>query len=135
MQKRLFSLFSILTLILFFCSGSFAQDMGKESASHDMMKGMSHGSPVTVIVTHAVKEYASWRKVYDADEPNRKKMGFKVSGVYADAKDPNMISIIGTFPSASAVDAFMSSPKLKEAMENAGVVGAPDVKVLKAMPK
>ena len=58
-----------------------------------------------------------------------------MSGVYADAKDPNMVTIVGTFPSASAVDAFMTSPKLKEAMDKAGVVGPPDVKVLKAMPK
>ena len=135
MQKRRFSLFSLLSLLLFLSAGSFAQDMGKESAAHDMMKGSSKAAPVTVIVTHAVKEYTSWRKAYDADEPNRKKMGFKVTGVYVDAKDPNLVSIIGTFPSASAVDAFISSPKLKEAMENAGVVGAPDVKVLKAMPK
>ena len=122
-------------LLLFVALGSQAQDMQKESAGHDMMKGKSHGSPVTVIVTHAVKEYASWRKVYDADEPNRKAMGFKVWGVYADTKDPNMVTIIGTFPSASAVEAFMGSPKLKEAMEKAGVVGKPDVKVLAAMAK
>ena len=135
MQKRMFSLLSMLSLVVLFSTLSFAQEMAPKAAAHDMMKGMSHGAPVTVIVTHAVKDYASWRKVYDADEPNRKKMGFKVSGVYADAKDPNMVTLIGTFPSASAADAFMSSPKLKEAMENAGVVGAPDVKVMKAMPK
>jgi quinol monooxygenase YgiN len=62
-------------------------------------------------------------------------MGFKVWGVYRDAKSPNWVSIIGTFPNAGAVDAFMASPKLKEAMENAGVLGKPDVKVLTAAAK
>jgi hypothetical protein len=50
-------------------------------------------------------------------------------------KKPKWVTIIGTFPNAGAVDAFMSSPKLKEAMENAGVIGKPDVKVLTAGAK
>jgi quinol monooxygenase YgiN len=116
-----------MACLLFAASaGAFAQDMKKEPAKSGM---------VTVIVTHEVKEYTSWRKVYDADEPNRKMMGFKVWGVYRDAKSPNWVSIIGTFPNAGAVDAFMASPKLKEAMENAGVLGKPDVKVLTAAAK
>jgi hypothetical protein len=132
MPKRLLS---VLCMVLFVAIGSFGQDMKKETANPDMKKDAARKGPVTVIVTHAVKEYASWRKVYDADEPNRKTMGFKVWGVYADAKDPNLVTIIGTFPTAAAVDGFMSSPKLKDAMESAGVIGKPDVKVLAAMAK
>jgi quinol monooxygenase YgiN len=132
MVKRMLSL---VCLLLILAVGSFAQDMKKEPAMQDMKKEPAKGGAVTVVLTHEVKDYASWRKVYDADEPNRKMMGFKVWGVYADAKNPNLISIIGTFPSAGAVDAFMSSPKLKTAMDNAGVLGKPDVKVLTAMAK
>ncbi len=132
MQKRLFLL---LSLSLFLFVASFAQDAEKKPAGHEMMKGMSKDASVTVIVTHAVKDYASWKKVYDADAANRKAVGFKVWGVYADAKDPNLVTLIGTFPNAGAVEAFMSNPKLKEAMEAGGVVGKPDVKVLNAMSK
>ena len=132
MAKRILSL---ACLFLFLAVGSFAQDMSKETVKQEMKKAPAKSGTVTVIVTHEVKDYASWRKVYDADEPNRKIMGFKVWGVYADTKNPNVVSIIGTFPNAGAVDAFMASPKLKEAMEHAGVVGRPDVKVLTAMAK
>jgi quinol monooxygenase YgiN len=59
----------------------------------------------------------------------------KVWGVYADVKNPNMITIIGTFPSAAALEGFVSSPKLKEAMDKGGVMGKPDVKVLTATAK
>jgi hypothetical protein len=52
-----------------------------------------------------------------------------------DMKNPNMVTIIATFPSAAAMDALVSSPKLKEAMDNGGVISKPDVKVLKAMAK
>jgi quinol monooxygenase YgiN len=132
MVKRLLSL---VCLVLVLSSGSFSQDMKKGSAVQEMKKEPAKSGTVTVIVTHEVKEYASWRKVYDADEPNRKMMGFKVWGVYRDANSPNWVSIIGTFPNAAAVDAFMASPKLKEAMDNAGVLGKPDVKVLMATAK
>jgi quinol monooxygenase YgiN len=113
-------------LVLSVSAGVFAQDMKKDPAK---------SGTVTVIVTHEVKEYASWRKVYDADEVNRKMAGFKVWGVYRDAKSPNWVTIIGTFPNAGAVDAFISNPKLKEAMEKGGVLGKPDVKVLTATAK
>jgi quinol monooxygenase YgiN len=100
-----------------------------------MKKGTAKSGTVTVIITHEVKEYASWRKVYDADETNRRAAGMKVWGVYADVKNPNMITIIGTFPSAAALEGFVSSPKLKEAMDKGGVMGKPDVKVLTATAK
>ena len=113
-------------LVLSVSAGVFAQDMKKDPAK---------SGTVTVVVTHEVKEYTSWRKVYDADEVNRKMAGFKVWGVYRDAKSPNWVTIIGTFPNAGAVDAFISNPKLKEAMEKGGVLGKPDVKVLTATAK
>jgi hypothetical protein len=109
--------------------------MKKGSAMQEMKKEPAKSGIVTVIVTHEVKEYVSWRKVYDADEPNRRAIGFKVWGVYRDVKSPNWVSVIGTFPNAGAVDAFMASPKLKEAMERGGVMGKPDVKVLMAAAK
>jgi quinol monooxygenase YgiN len=57
-----------------------------------------------------------------------------VTGVYADVNNPNMISVIGEFPSAAAADAFTTSPLLKDVMEKAGVIGKPEIKVL-AKPK
>ena len=117
---------ALVCLLLFVSAGSLAQDM---------KKGTAKSGTVTVIITHEVKEYASWRKVYDADETNRRAAGMKVWGVYADVKNPNIISIIGTFPSAAALEGFVSSPKLKEAMDKGGVMGKPDVKVLTATAK
>ena len=37
---------------------------------------------VSVIVSHECKNYSDWRKVFDADEVNRLKAGFKITGVY-----------------------------------------------------
>ena len=120
------SLFLVAVLTFCVALGLFSQETKKKPA---------HSGKVTVIVTHEVKDYTTWRKGYDADEPNRKAGGFKVSGVYADANNPNMVTIIGEFPSVETANAFISSPKLKEVMESAGVVGKPDVKILKAAKK
>jgi hypothetical protein len=126
---------SLVCSILLLSAGSFAQEMMEHSGSKDMMKDKGHGGTVTAIISHEVKDYAPWRKVFDADEPNRKGAGMKVWGVYADVKNPNMVTIIATFPSVAAMEAFVSSPKLKEAMDKGGVLGKPDVKVLNAMAK
>jgi hypothetical protein len=106
--------------------GSFAQES---------MKAPAHAGKVTVIVTHEVKDYAAWRKVFDTDELNRKHVGFTISGVYADVQHPNLVSVVGEFPSAAAAEAFTSSPKLKEVMAKGGVMGKPDVKILVVAPK
>ena len=119
-------LFFVVGMTLCLSIGTSAQEATKKPAHHEK---------VVVIITHEVKEYNAWRKGYDADEPNRKQAEFKVSGVYADVSNPNMVTIIGEFPSAAAADAFSTSPKLKEVMEKAGVVGKPEVKVLTAMHK
>jgi quinol monooxygenase YgiN len=123
MVKKLF-LLAALTLSL--VVAGMAQEMTRKP---------EHGTGVTVIVTHEVKDYATWRKGYDADETNRQKAGFRVRGVYADVKNPNLVSIIGEFPSVAAAEAFTTSPKLKEVMEKAGVIGMPEVKILTRAPK
>jgi hypothetical protein len=84
----------------------------------------------TAIITHEVKNYSDWRKVYDADEVNRSKAGFRISGVFRSAKNPNLITLIGEAPNEQALTNFMSNPKLKEAMDLGGVIGMPDVKIL-----
>jgi quinol monooxygenase YgiN len=120
------NLFLVVAMTLCLAMGASAQEAMKKPAP---------GGKVVVVVTHEVKDYDSWRKGYNADELNRKNVGFKVWSVYADVNNPNMVSVIGEFPSAAAAEAFSTSPKLKEVMEKAGVVGKPDVKVLTAKPK
>jgi hypothetical protein len=85
---------------------------------------------VTVIISHECKNYPDWRKVFDADEVNRLKAGFKSTAVYHSVDNPNKITIIGEGPSVEAIKGFMANPALKETMEKGGVLGMPDVKIL-----
>ena len=85
---------------------------------------------ISVILSHEVKNYSNWRKVYDEDEKNRSKAGLNLTGVYQSIDNPNMITLIGEAPSVEALKKFMANPDLKAAMEKGGVVGMPEVKIL-----
>jgi hypothetical protein len=89
-----------------------------------------HGGKVTVIVTHEVKDYAVWKKGFDAHGSFRTKAGFSTQGVYCDVKNPNWVTVVGEFPNAAAAEAFFTSQDLKDTMAKVGVIGKPDVKVL-----
>jgi hypothetical protein len=84
----------------------------------------------TIIITHEIKNYSDWRKVYDADEVNRKNAGFVSKGQYRSVENPNIITIIGEAPSEESIKNFMADPRLKSAMEKGGVIGFPEVKIL-----
>jgi hypothetical protein len=86
---------------------------------------------VTVIITHECKNYSDWRKVFDADEVNRSKAGFKSTGVYHSVENANKITIIGEAPSVEVINSFMANPELQAAMERGGVISMPEVKILK----
>jgi len=85
---------------------------------------------VTVVISHECKNYSVWRKIFDADEVNRSKAGFKSTGVYHSFDNANKITILGEAPSVDAIQGFLSNPALKEAMEKGGVIGIPEVKIL-----
>ncbi len=85
---------------------------------------------VTVILTHEVKDFSEWKKGFDAGESFRAQNGVKTVAVYHSVDNANLVTAITEFPSAEAVKGFMSNPNLKSDMEKAGVVGAPEVKIL-----
>ena len=85
---------------------------------------------VHVILTHEVKDFFAWKKVYEEREPLRTKSGIKMTGVYTSVDNPNQVTLTGECASAELVYRFMSQPELKAAMQAAGVVSAPDMKVL-----
>jgi hypothetical protein len=85
---------------------------------------------ITTILSHEVKDYNSWKKVFDEDAPNRSKMGVKITGLYKSVDNPKMITIFCEVPSEKAIKDFMANPDLKVAMEKGGVIGMPEVKIL-----
>lgn len=86
---------------------------------------------ITVIISHEVKNYSDWRKVYDEDENNRSEAGIKLTDVFESVDNPNMITMIGEARSVEAVYKFMENPDLKVAMEQGGVISKPEIKLIR----
>lgn len=81
----------------------------------------------TLFVRHKVQDFTAWKAGYEAFEPERATMGVTSHGAYQSDEDPNEVTVYHHFDSMESAKAFAGSAKLKEAMEGAGVVGAPDM--------
>jgi hypothetical protein len=85
---------------------------------------------VTTILSHEVKNYADWRKVFDSHAEDRSRMNVSISGVYQSADNPNKVTVITKVPSMEVIHSFLSNPDVKATMEKGGVIGMPEVKIL-----
>ena len=86
----------------------------------------------TLIVTHKVKDFASWKTAFDADETNRIHAGLRVKGLYQSIEDANEVTLISEADDIEKVKAMFSSPDFQKVMQDAGVVSEPQIKLLKS---
>ena len=89
----------------------------------------------TVVVKHRVRDYADWRRAFDAYLQSRKAGGEKAYQILHPADEPNNLTVIFEWDSAENVQAFLEGRKLKEAMREAGVIEAPDISILEEIDR
>jgi hypothetical protein len=82
-----------------------------------------------MLVTHKVKDFAKWKMAYDGDDSNRLAAGVHSYVIGRGVPDSNMVVVAMKIDDQQKAKAFGSSPKLKKAMQQGGVVGAPTVKM------
>jgi hypothetical protein len=83
---------------------------------------------VTILVVHhRVRDYASWKPVFDDHQSVRASHGASRHWVYQAPDDPNDVVVAVEFPSPDAARGFMDDPSLAPAMQRAGVEGQPTV--------
>jgi hypothetical protein len=80
-----------------------------------------------ILVRHKVADFAKWKVAYDADAPGRQSAKLKQLHLLRGVDDPNEVVMLFATEDIAAARAFVSSPKLKETMEKAGVVDRPTV--------
>jgi hypothetical protein len=102
---------------------------GAKLKSH-MSKKKKSIEMTTTIMTHEVKNFTEWKKVFDAGEPLRQHSGVTINGVYRSVDNPNHITIIMESPDSRVVQGFLTNPDLSAAMAEAGVLGVPQAKIL-----
>lgn len=86
--------------------------------------------PQTVIIVwHKVANFAKWKVGYDAHDSFRVASGVHNYIIGRSVDDSNMVLVATKADDVEKAKAFTKSASLKEAMKNAGVVGAPTVMI------
>jgi quinol monooxygenase YgiN len=83
-----------------------------------------------MFVQHRVKDYATWKNVFDSAFKMRAASGELSAQIYRDASDPNKITVVNKWDSLENAQKFVQSPDLQAAMAAAGVEGMPVVTFL-----
>ena len=82
---------------------------------------------VYVVVDHKVADYAKWKPVFDKHAETRKKSGSKGGTLFHISGEPNHPCILFEFDTMDNAKKFYESEDLKRVMQDAGVIGKPDV--------
>ncbi|HEX9709513.1 MAG TPA: antibiotic biosynthesis monooxygenase [Candidatus Thermoplasmatota archaeon] len=79
------------------------------------------------MVKHSVKDYATWKAVFEAGSGSRKAAGCKDSIALRASKNPNEVTVLNEWDSVENARKFVESPEMTAAMEKAGVTGHSEV--------
>jgi hypothetical protein len=85
---------------------------------------------ITTILSHEVKNYNIYKKVFERDVENSSKLGLNITGVYKSSKNPKMITLICEIPSKETITSFHAWSKLNELLQKVGIESKPEVKLL-----
>ena len=77
------------------------------------------------IASHPVKDFDTWKSLFDQFEPIRKEGGERSAVILQHADDPNMVTILNTWDTIEAAQSFFNREELKVAMRDAGVTAPP----------
>jgi len=80
-----------------------------------------------VIIRHEVGDYAAWKRAFDGHADARAHAGVIGHAVNRSEKNPNVVVVYLQAESLEPLRAFASAPEVKQVMQAAGVIGAPDV--------
>lgn len=80
-----------------------------------------------LLVRHRVKEYATWKKVFDEDARARKAAGCLGGQLFRNHDDPEDVMVLLAWDSADKARAFTLSTPVREVMGEAGVIGVPSI--------
>jgi quinol monooxygenase YgiN len=81
---------------------------------------------VTNYVRHEVADFARWKVAFDQHDATRRQFGCKKSEVFTNVQDPNNVLIVLEWESREHAAKFDASVDLKETMQHAGVISAPE---------
>ena len=81
-----------------------------------------------LVATHKVADFERWKPVFEGVAELKRRFGWKQSSVFAIDGDRNNVLVMEEFDTLEHARAFATSPELKAAMGEAGVVSAPEIR-------
>ena len=84
-----------------------------------------------MIVTFSIKDYNTWRPVFDAAAPDRAQDGVGKGQVYRSADRPNDLLVVFDVADEKRARAWMASVQVRADWEKGGVIGTPSYRFAK----
>ena len=81
-----------------------------------------------VSIRHKVKDYKTWKWLYDGDQKSRENAGMVLVQMGTVKGDPNEIFVIFAIPDIAKAREMMEKPNLLNKMKQGGVLGDPEIK-------
>ena len=78
-------------------------------------------------VRHTVADFAKWKAAYEKHDATRKKFGAKKSEAFVNSQNPNEFLVVIEWDNKGQAKNFLEKSDIKEVMERAGVIGAPEI--------
>jgi hypothetical protein len=135
MKKFLTPLLTVcLATALFSCSNS-TEKKDEPAKTADTTATTTPPAPAAFVpfdvveITHTVKDYATWRPFFNADSTARKASGLEDLAVGRGLEKNNNIMIVLKASDIQKAKAFGADPRLKAAMDKAGVISKPDIEL------
>lgn len=80
-----------------------------------------------MLVRHSVKDYEAWKSVFDSKSDLRRRNGEKSYRILRQDNGSNEVVALSEWDSPDNARKYSASPELKAAMEQAGVIGKPEI--------
>jgi quinol monooxygenase YgiN len=84
----------------------------------------------SVLIKHPVEDFEKWKAGFDAFHDTRKSGGEKSYQIFRTIDDPNNVVALFEWDDIDNARAFLNSSELKDAMEQAGVSGQPEITIM-----
>ena len=87
---------------------------------------------VHVYIKHEIESYEKWKPAFDAVHEMRKAAGEQESQLFHLEGKPNMLIALVSWDNLENAKAFFNNPKLHAIMQEAGVIGKPEIEYLES---
>jgi heme-degrading monooxygenase HmoA len=86
-----------------------------------------------ILVKQNVEDYTKWKTAFDGNSTIRKRNGSEGGWVFRSSNDPNEVVVLMKWDNRDNAKKFLESDELKKVMQQAGVVGKPNINILDQM--